>query len=189
MSLNQAFAPVINIVKGLELIGINLIPDTVGTSIYIWQSEGRAIYVGKKTLAKTRSSQERKWSLEVPNVLEMEIPFSRTMYRLGATMQEFRIAPTDFQRLNTAINYFDVTGKEYFSEYINGSKEFTNDQVEAILIRSIVQAGYVLSNSEHTGQWDVKNIRLHHFLGSLVGWVLEGTQHNIFKGLEPRTAR
>lgn len=101
-------------------------------------------------------------------------------------MIEFKVAPTDFQKLSNAVNYFEVSGKEYFSEYLDGSREFTTSQVEAFLIRTIVQAGYVLSNSEHTGQWDVKNVKLQHFIGSLVGWVLEETQHNIFKGLEPR---
>ncbi|PCC29864.1 hypothetical protein CIK76_03640, partial [Glutamicibacter sp. BW80] len=182
MSTNNYFAPVSKLLAGFEKVGIVLRPAERKTQIYIWQVEGCAVYVGKKSDKAMRAVQERNWVAEKTVLENYEIPFVRTMRRLNAQPVEYIIGSVDLDVLRNKIFEHRVKGfKEAIAE-LQDKETLSNAEIETALIRAIVQAGYVLANSSGAGLWDGA-LRQAHLIGSLTAWANWGTDDDFLLGL------
>lgn len=182
MSAQDYFAPVDKLLAGFEKVGIVLKPSTERTALYIWQTDGCAVYVGKKSDKAMRASQEDKWVKEATVLENYEVPFVRTMRRLNAKAIEYQIKSVDLCVLRKMIRLHEVTGFVHGISELENKQALSNAEIESALIRAIVQTGYVLANSTGAGQWDGP-LRLPHLIGAVVAWALQSSEHDLFAGL------
>ncbi|WP_334123576.1 hypothetical protein [Glutamicibacter sp.] len=184
MPAHNYFARISTLLAGFEKVGIVLTPSDHQTHLYIWQVDGCAVYIGKKSDKANRAAQEKSW-VSAPSVLDnYEVPFVRTMRRLKAEPVEFRIESIDLELLKNKLKEHEVSGFKHGFAELENKKTLSNADIEAALIRATVQAGYVLANSTAAGQWDGA-LKLPHLIGSLAAWAIQEHDDNLFVGLIP----
>lgn len=176
-------ARVDDLLWGMEQVGITLRPGTESTSIYIWQTEGHVVYIGKKTDAPTRLAQELGWVNERLDLDSYSAAFAKTIRRQQAVPIAYTIDLVDIDRIRAYVES-EMDGFADARADLQQKEELTNAEVETVMIRAITQAGYLLANSTHAGQWAAGVHAAPGLIAYCVGYVTRGTEHDLYAGLD-----
>lgn len=150
---------------GLDLR--ELTDDEPDGNLYVWATpNGQVLYIGKAEDPK-RTSREQSWVKEEYDPTAISIGFVVLMRRHQARCHRLQYAGLDTVIALTALTGWEGGAIDTLAAHLRSGAMWTVPEIELVLIRMAIAAGYPIGNAAGAGLWESQHGGLRNALAAV----------------------